>query len=220
MKSHYYKEVVVLILLSLAAAALAADHNFYDLLWEVLGWDHDGEEKKKIFEHTVAFIRFIAIGFVIILSIVNLWAYLHSEKKIVGSLLASIFKIYFDKIDVSKSDANKKNIYRTTCFKYYGFSTLRSIVYGILFAAFCFFAIPTVVSRIQFNGVLTGIIAFIIILGIVTILLWVVDDWWFQFFKRLLRFKKGRNMIIGKNYLLSYARYGYESGSLKTGNTT
>ena len=208
MKFHYYKEIILLIILSLAAATLAADHHFYDLVWDLFNIPHSTEEDKKAFENTVAVVRLIAFGSVIFLSIVNIWGHLHSEKRIIESLLASISKIYFKNVDVTTEDGNK--IYRTTCYKFYEFNLASSLF--LFFISIGLFLLLNIKLPLYYSIPITILI--------ITFYLFVIDSWWFQFFSRLLKFDSARNMKLGKNYLLSYVRYGHESGKLNKVNTT
>jgi len=69
--------------------------------------------------------------------------------------------------------------------------------------------------------VISVVLCVITTLGIMFLffmLLYVFDDWWFQFFRRL--FVKDRRLTLGRSYLLSFERYGFEDGNLKKANTT
>lgn len=116
MRKSYYTEIILLILLSLSAATLAADHHFFEMIGLGEG-----------FETTVGFIRIIAFGAVIIFSIWNVYAHISSPKKIVTFLLASVHNVFFK--EVSLNDSTDNRIYRVTCYKYYKFGyVLFSIV--------------------------------------------------------------------------------------------
>ena len=125
MKRHYYIEVGLLLILSVAAATLAADHHLYDLMWEYFHFD------KNNLENSITFIRLVAFGAIIVFSILNIWKHLHSEKKIVESLLASVHRVFFSNIQLT--DSTSDNIYRITCHKFYSFSWPRTVIGHILF---------------------------------------------------------------------------------------
>src|ERR1044072_4856693 len=120
MKKHYYVEIALLLLLSVAAASLAADHHFYELVWEYTGLD------KQHIDHAVALVRLFGFGSIIVLSVLNIWKHLHSERKMVESLLASIHKVFFKNVNLT--DSHQYSIHRITCHKHYPFSWLRTCI--------------------------------------------------------------------------------------------
>ncbi len=218
MKKHYYTEVGLLILLSMAAATLAADQHFYELVWEYTGLD------KNHIENSVAFIRIIGFGAIICLSISNIGKHLHSERRIVESLLASVHKVFFTNIDLT--DSTSDTIYRITCHKYYSFSLFRTIVGSLIYILTIYFIGQSLSNKIESVSALwLWIITFFSVTLIFYIFLKVIDAWWYQFWLRIfkVRWKRNKwNRILrpGKNYCLSYVRYGYESGKLNRVNTT
>jgi len=213
MKRHYYFEVALLLLLSVAAATLAADYHLYDLIWEYFHLD------KSQFDNSVAFIRLCAFGAIIILSILNIWKHLHSEKKIVASLLAAVHKVFFSNVNLT--DSSTDTIYRITCHKFYPYSPGRTYIGH----AFCVLAIYLTGNSLtsNINSVsLTWLWILTLFFGFsfYFLFLYVIDSWWWQFWRRVFRRRWNRVLIPGRNYCLSYVRYGYEGGKLNILNTT
>jgi hypothetical protein len=211
MKKHYYIEIVLLLLLSIAAATLAADHHFYEVVWKLTGLD------KNHFDHTVTLVRMIGFGSIIFFSIANIWKHLHSERKIIKSLIASVHKIFFERINVK----NPNGIYRITAHKYYKFSWIKTGIYLILYiSSFILIGTPLVYQIDFLPKLLQWFVFFVLITLFLYFILWVFDDWWYQFLWRLRKLKSNRFLTVGKNYLLSHERFGFESGQPNTENTT
>jgi hypothetical protein len=218
MKKHYYIEVILLILLSVAAATLAADNHLYELVWEYTGLD------KQQLENSVAVIRLIAFGAIILLSITNIWKNLHSERRMVESLLASVHKVFFKNVNLT--DTSQYSIHRITCHKYYPFSWTWTVV-GYFIYVFTIFILGRSITHKVLSVSPMGLWVFTILFVTTAfyIFLKVTDAWWYQFWSRVVKIrwrkrKWNRFLRPGRNYCLSYVRYGYEAGELNKVNTT
>lgn len=218
MKRHYYIEVILLLLLSVAAATLAADHHFYELVWEYTGFD------KQHIENSVALIRIVGFGAIIFLSVTNIWKHLHSERRMVESLLASIHKVFFQNVNLPNS--SQYSIHRITCHKYYSFSWFWTIVGCVVYISSIALIGGSVTHKIlSVSRTWIWIFTFSFISLIFYLFLKVVDAWWYQFWRRIfkIRWRKAkwnRFLKLRRDYCLSYVRYGYETGELNKANTT
>ncbi len=207
MKTHYYSEIGLLIALSIATTSLAIDSNFF----AALGFENSCINDLSIF-------KIFAFLAVVVISAINIFKYLHSEKKLIHSLVISVHNVFFKKKDIADSCNGK--IYRVTCYKYYKFwiDTFWFILILIAHISVLIVVWLYLTNRDFCNLKLIVSLSLILGASFSILLLYFIDNWWFHCLKRL--FIPDRRLTLGKNYLLSYARLQYENGKRSYKNTT